>query len=176
MASIDPKVKCFICEKETRIFNCQGCSQNFCRNDLIKHIEILNEQLDKIENNRDEFREKFLDEKNDLFIQEINQWEENSIKIIKQTADYCREKLINYKNKLNIKLENRLNDFTKNIQEIRQDNEFNEMDLDQLKEKFQKLKEEFDQATNISVKQESIPFINKISVIIPFNQGNYNNK
>ena len=52
------------------------------------------------------------------------------------------------------------------MSEIRQENEFNEIDLSQFKTKLAKLVEELDQPINASIQQDSSSFINKISVIV----------
>jgi hypothetical protein len=176
MATATPKAQCSICGKETSTFNCGGCLQHFCRNDLIIHLQKLSEDLDKIENEHDQFRQKLNDQKEDLkkrpLIEEVDQWEEDSINKIKQTAEQCRQRLINYTNKFIIEIENKLNDLAGKIKQTRHDNEFNEIDLDQIKEKLNKLKEELDKPSNVSIEQESSSFINKILVIIPFGKCN----
>ena len=52
------------------------------------------------------------------------------------------------------------------MRESRQENEFNEIDLDQFKTKLEQLAKELDQPPNISIRQDSTAFINKISVIV----------
>lgn len=99
-------------------------------------------------------------------IEQVNQWEEDSVERIKQTAEECRQTLIKLINKFIIQLDNKLNDLAKQIKEIRQENEFNEMDLNYLKEKFTKLQEQLNKPRNISIIQQSTSFINKISVMI----------
>jgi chromosome segregation ATPase len=106
-------------------------------------------------------------------IQKVDKWEGESINKIKQTAQQCRKRLINYTNKFLIEIENKLNGVARELKRIRQENEFNEMDLDQLKEKLTKLKEELDRPPNVSIEQESSTFINKIFVIIPFDKGKF---
>jgi outer membrane murein-binding lipoprotein Lpp len=176
MAAANAKIQCFSCCKETRTFICAGCSQHFCRDDLTKHLQKLREDLDKIENEHDQFRQKFNDQKEDpkkhLLIQKVDQWEKDSIKKIKQTAEECRKRLINYTNIFIIEIEKKLNDLAKEIIQIRQENQFNEIDLDQFKEKLNKLKEELDKPSNVSIEQQSSAFIKKIFVIPPIDKGN----
>ncbi|CAF3467316.1 unnamed protein product, partial [Rotaria sp. Silwood2] len=69
-------------------------------------------------------------------------------------------------------IENKLNDIATQLKIIRQENQFNEIDLDQFKEKFSKLQEELDEPSNLSIQQQSSPFINKIVLNIPLYQGN----
>jgi archaellum component FlaC len=176
MATATTKERCSICGKETSTFNCGGCSQHFCRNDLKKHLQKFSENLDKIENEYDQFRQKLNDQKDDLkkrpLIQEVDKWETDSINNIKQTAEHCRQRLIDYTNKSIIEIENKLNDIAKNLKEIRQENEFNEIDLNRFKQNLNKLKQELDKPSSVSIQQESSKFINKIFVISPCDKGN----
>ena len=59
-----------------------------------------------------------------------------------------------------------MNTFNEQLKQIRQDNDFNEIILNQLKQKLKQLEEEFNKSSFISIQQDSSPFINKISVII----------
>ena len=58
------------------------------------------------------------------------------IQKIKQTANQCREKLINYTNEFIIQIENKLNELAKQLEQSRNKNKFNEIDLKQLKKSF----------------------------------------
>ncbi len=72
-----------------------------------------------------------------------------------------------------MELENQLNNLAKQMKDIRQENEFNEMDLKQFQEKLNKLKNELDKPSNVSIKQELTGFINKIFIMSPFETGKY---
>ena len=183
MAATNSKRECFSCKKVTRTFNCDGCSQNFCTDCLTKHLQELKKNLHTIETDYDQFRQKLNDQKKDpkkrSLIQQVDQWEEESINKIKQTALQCRQKLINYTNKFIGNSENKLNDTTKQIKQLSQENQFNETDLEELKEKLRVLKEELDKPPNVLVQQQqqqqqqqSVTFINKLFVTIPFEKGN----
>jgi len=175
MATPTSKLQCFTCKKETRTFNCAGCTKDFCLNCLTKHVQTLGQELDQIENEHDQFRDKLNDEKTDKkkhqLIKEIDQWEKDSIKIIEQTAKQCRERFMNYTNKFVIEIENKLNNIAQELKQIREENEFNEIDIDHFKTKLNKLQEELNQPTNVLIEQQSTSFINKIIVILPLDKG-----
>ncbi|CAF4256614.1 unnamed protein product, partial [Adineta steineri] len=63
-----------------------------------EHHQKLIEQMDEIENNRNLFQEKFIQHKQNLeehsLIKQIDQWENDSIIKIKQTAEECRQNFI----------------------------------------------------------------------------------
>jgi vacuolar-type H+-ATPase subunit I/STV1 len=171
------KVQCFICKKEKNTYKCGGCSKDFCFNHLTEHRQNINQQFDEIENDHDQFRQTIFEQKNHSqkhsLINQINKWEEDSIEKIKQTAEKSRQKLINYTNNHIIVIENQLNHLAKQLKEIRQDNEFNEIDLNQMREKLRRLTEIFIKPSNIVIEQESSSFIDKISVIVPIGKGKY---
>lgn len=176
MAAINTKKECFSCKKVTRTFNCDGCLQNFCSDCLTKHLQELKKSLHTIESEYDQFRQKLNDQKKDPkkrpLIQQVDQWEEESINKIKQAAQQCRQKLINYTNKFINNSENKLNDTTKQMKQFSQENQFNETDLDELKEKLKVLREELDKPPHVLIQQQSSIFINKIGVSLPFDKGN----
>ena len=175
MATATARTQCFSCGKETRTFICEGCSRNFCRNDLTKHLQELGEQFDRLENNHDELRQTLNEQKRDpkkhSLLRQIVQWEEDSINKIRQMAEECRQKLIKYTNKGISELENQLNNLAKQMKDIRQEDQFNEIDLKQFQDKLDKLKDELDKPSNVSIEQKATGFINKIFIISSFERG-----
>jgi hypothetical protein len=170
MATSTGKGRCIICEKEKSAVRCEGCLQIFCRIHLNDHCQELSQQLDEIEFNRDLFRqtlnEQIKNPQKHFLIKQIDQWESNSIEIIQKTARECKEKLFQYTNEHFNQIEINLNKLTNQLRETRRENDFNEMDLNQLKEKLSKLEKELDQISNISIQQQSTSFIEKIFVVI----------
>lgn len=139
-------------------------------------MQELKKGLNLIETDHDQFRQKLNDQKKDskkrTLIQQVDQWEEESINKIKQTAQHCRQRLINYTNKFLNATEIKLNDIAKQIKQINQENLFNEIDLEELREKLKVLKEELDQPPNVSIQQQSSTYINKIYASLPLDKGN----
>jgi uncharacterized protein (UPF0335 family) len=166
MSASNGKGQCFICGKEKIAYECKGCSKVFCFNHLAEHRQILSQQFDEIENDRDQFLQTIIQQKENpnenLLIQRIDKWENYSIEKIKQTAKECRQILIEHINQI----ENKLKELTEQIRNIRQENEFNEIDLNQLKIKLLKLTEQLNTPANISIGEDSTSLINNISVNI----------
>jgi hypothetical protein len=52
------------------------------------------------------------------------------------------------------------------LKQIRQENDFNEINLQQLKQNLTELIEELDKPSNISIRNDSLLLINKISVLV----------
>ena len=178
--------KCFICDEERIVYLCGGCSQKLCLNHLNdlcggcsqklclnhlnEHRQQLAQQLNEIENDRDELLQCLIDEKDNRkkfsLMQSIDKWEVDSINKIQQTAEECRQLLNQHKNERILNMENKLTKLTEELKRIRKYNEFNEIDLNQLQVKLKELKDEVDQSQNIKIREELTPFVSKISVIV----------
>ncbi|CAF2478367.1 unnamed protein product [Rotaria sp. Silwood2] len=161
---------CSIYNKERVVYKCGGCSQDCCFDHLAKHRQTLSKQLNEIENGRDQFHQTLVEQKKIPrilpLIQEVDKWEEDSIKKIKQTAEECRQILIEHQNKHFIEIEKELSQLTEQLKKIRQENEFNEIDLDRIKTKLTKLKEKLSQLPNIKLQQNSALLIKKLSTVV----------
>jgi chromosome segregation ATPase len=163
------KRQCIICGKEKCAVKCEGCSKTFCFNHITDHRQELSGQLNEIEMNRDIFRQTLNEltnnpEKHSL-TKQIDQWEEDSIKQIQQTAKECRKTLVQYTSEHIHRIEMKLAELTSQLRETRQENDFNEIDLSQFQARLTQLSEEFDKPTNVSIQQDSTSFINTISVV-----------
>jgi hypothetical protein len=173
------KAKCITCGKDRSAVRCEGCLQIFCYNHLTDHRQELNRQLDDIEVNRDMFRETLTQQTIDLekhsLIKHINEWEENSIKKIQQTAEESRKLLIQYTKEYINEIEVNLNKLTEELRQTRQENDFNEIDLIKFKDKLTQLTKELEQPPNISIQEDSSLPVNKISVVVSSGKyANYN--
>ena len=175
MSSTANRTICVSCNKEKITYPCQGCSQKFCLDDLTKHRMNLNQELEQVHNDHDELRQNLYDLTSSptkhSFIQQIDQWEKASIEKIQQTAQQCRDQWSNYSEKFLQEMEKKLNEFAQQIKEMQRENEFNEIDLNHLKERSDKLQKELHRPTNVSIEQESTSFINKISLRISLKRG-----
>ncbi|CAF1060909.1 unnamed protein product [Adineta steineri] len=172
MATANSRAKCSTCNKANATFFCAGCSKGFCFQHLTEHRQILHKQLDEIINDHDQFQQTIIQQKqnphNSSLIQQINQWETNSIHQIQQTAQQCRETVMKLTQKSINDVEKKFIELSQKLKEIREENEFNEIDLNSFQLKLTQITEEFLQPANISIRQDSLAFIKKISVISPF--------
>lgn len=133
MATLNGKAQCVRCGKERCTSKCSGCSKEFCRNHFDAHHQESSQQLDEIEANRNAFRESISEQMKKLqdnpLIQQINTWERDSIKKIKETAEEAKELLIQHMNEHYNQIEVKLNKLTNQLKEIREENDFNEVIL-----------------------------------------------
>jgi chromosome segregation ATPase len=86
--------------------------------------------------------------------------------MIEQTAKECRESLFEHTSKSINQIEINLAKLTDQMRQIRKENDFNEIDLNQLKNKLTQLAKELEKPANVSVQQESKSLINKISIVV----------
>ncbi|CAF1411008.1 unnamed protein product [Adineta ricciae] len=162
------EAQCFLCKKHTSTYSCRGCSNEFCFDDLMKHRQDLTEEFNTIINNYDQFRENLQERKENpqnssLFIQ-IDQWEKNSIEIIRQTAEQCRQTFLKENEEFLIDIEEKFNKLIRESKEIQEENEMNEINLEDLEEKLTKISKEFNDSSEIFIEEDSQTFIKRISV------------
>jgi hypothetical protein len=102
MATQIGKKQCVRCGKNRCTSKCDGCSKDFCHNHLIDHRQELSQQLNEIEANHNIFQESFVEQikkpEDNLLIQQIDTWETDSIKKIKETAEAAKQLLIQHIN------------------------------------------------------------------------------
>ena len=151
------KTICFLCEKIKVTYLCPGCSKCFC--------------FDQLQNNHDQLRQQLNDFRSDPtkhpWLEQIDQWEKDSINKIQQQAQLCRIQFIDYSNSCLQQIEDKLSHLATKLREIHQENAFNEIDLDHFKRTFEKLEKQLNQPANVSTEQQPTSFINKISLLLP---------
>ncbi|CAF4110304.1 unnamed protein product, partial [Adineta steineri] len=164
------RAKCSICNKGNTAYVCPGCSKGFCFQHLTEHRQILRNQLEEIINNHDQFQQTIIQQKqnpsNSSLIQQIDQWETDSIHQIQQTAEECRKTLTNLTQKSISDIENKFIELSQQLKELHEENEFDEIDLNHFQLKLTQITEEFNEPSNISIRQDSEEFIKKISVLL----------
>ncbi|CAF3753097.1 unnamed protein product [Rotaria socialis] len=167
-AAINSK-QCFIFKKtRSNLHSCDGCSEKFCFSDLSKHRQEHEVELEKIVTDCDTFQQSISEQQQDLnhhpLIQQVNEWERDSIMKIQQTAEDCRQRLIKPTDENIAEIEEKLNQFTTDLRKIRGNDDFNEIHLNNLRVLLEELKKELGQPLNVSILEEPTSFINKISI------------
>ena len=164
------KTSCATCRKEKVAYKCEGCSRHFCIKDLNAHHELISKELDGIEDKRNILRKIFTDQKGNIeqhsLMKQINQWEHDAIEKIQQTAKECRVLLSKNINRHLNEIEEQLNQFTKQVEQIKDENNVNEIILNEFKHLSIKLEEDLHHPANISIEYHSSSFIPRISVRI----------
>ncbi|CAF1049178.1 unnamed protein product [Adineta steineri] len=165
------KTQCFTCTKDKITYPCEGCSQRFCLIDLVEHRQILNNELHHITNEYNQFKQTINEQKqspqNHTLMNQINQWEIKSIKKIQQKAQEYREILTKSSQTCISDIQMRFNDLREQIKQFQKENEFNEMNLNYLRNQLKKITKELNNSSIMSIQQNSQPLINHISFILP---------
>ena len=170
MATATGKSRCITCGKEKAILKCGGCSQDFCYNHFGDHRQELYKQLEEVEVNRDLFRQILTEQtakpQKHPLIQQIDKWERDSIKKIRQTAEEARQILLQHTTGHIKQIEIKLNKLTNQLKQSREENDFFETDLRQWNEQLTQLTNELNKPSNIALRQDSKPFVTKLYVDI----------
>ncbi|CAF1367323.1 unnamed protein product [Adineta steineri] len=164
------KIQCFTCNEDKITYSCKGCSKEFCLMDLTEHRQILNSELHYITNQYNEFKQTFNEQKqnsrNHSLMNQINEWEIKSIEKIQQKAQEYREIFIKLLQTCINDVEMKFKDLNEQIKQFQKENEFNEINLDYLKNELVVITQELNNPSNMSIQQNSQPFINDISIIL----------
>ncbi|CAF1281296.1 unnamed protein product [Adineta steineri] len=159
--------RCSTCNKNKITYPCEGCSQKFCLMDLIEHRQILNNKLHHIANEYNQFKQTINEQKqNHSLMDQINQREIKSIENIQQKAQEYREILIISSQTCINSIEMKFNDLRKQIKKLQKENEFNEMNLNYLRNELIKITKQLNNPSNMFIQQNSQPFISDISIIL----------
>ncbi|CAF1274909.1 unnamed protein product [Adineta steineri] len=77
MTMANNKTQCFTCHGEKITYSCKGCSKDFCLIHLTEHQQILNQELNHLINDYDQFKQTINEQKqnpqNNLLIKQIDQ-------------------------------------------------------------------------------------------------------
>ncbi|CAF4003869.1 unnamed protein product, partial [Adineta steineri] len=130
---------------------------------------LLTSELHDITIEYNEFKQRINEQKqnpqNDSLINQINQWEIDSIEKIKQKAQEYREIVIKSSQTCINDIEMKFEDLNEQIKQMQKQNEFNEIDLDYLRNQLKEITEELNNPSKISIKEDSQSFMNEISII-----------
>ncbi|CAF1468769.1 unnamed protein product [Adineta steineri] len=140
MAMANNKTQCSKCNKDKITFPCEGCSKRFCMVHLTEHQQILNEELNHIINDYDQFKQTINEQKqNHSLMKQINQWEIESIEKIQQKAQEYREIFIKSSQTCLSDIEMKFNDLTEQIKHFQKETDLNEINLNHLRNQLMKI-------------------------------------
>ena len=136
-----------------------------------EHLQELGKGFEDVENQRNLFQQSLLDQKINLdkhpLLEQVDQWEIKSIEKIKQIASESRELILKHLTEHMLVQEILLNLLTEDMIELRKENDFNEIDLKELKKELKELEKQTNQYEYITIKEETLStsFISKISIL-----------
>lgn len=162
------KAQCITCGKEKSTIQCQGCLQLFCYNHIGDHRKEFTAQLEEIDTTCNQFQQTITKltmkpQKHPLF-QQIDQWERDSIQKIQQTAEEARQILLKHLPVHVTAAKEQLKQFTSQVKESREENDFFETDIQQWMKQLIILREKLRTPSNIVIELTDVPLVTKISV------------
>jgi archaellum component FlaC len=165
------------CGKTAGMFTCRGCSKTFCLQHTNEHRHVLEKEMNEIVNNHDRLQQHITQKKPEKYYQtlleQIDQWEQQSIDKIHQTASEVRQELITISRGYHDNIEEKLTQLTRQLDKATHDQDYFENDLKQWTDVLQKLQHDFIEQQDIKIYQVNnlTPFISKISLTDKKNDG-----
>ena len=160
---------CVRCNRNKVVYRCEGCSQAFCFEHLEDHRQEFNSQLNAFKRDHDHLQQKFAQQRKNppkhVLIQEINQWERNSIDLIQETAEEARQSLRNCIADNKEWIADKFTEFSDELKTTQKENNFNEIHVNRLRRKLKLLEEQLNMPLNISVRYDFSSFIKRICVV-----------
>jgi Asp-tRNA(Asn)/Glu-tRNA(Gln) amidotransferase C subunit len=157
-SSLRKKILCSKCDK-AGVLSCHGCKKDFCYVHVTKHREELNKQMELIITKRDQLQEIIVEHKAKPdchpLIEQIDQWEQQSIIKIRQTAHETRRKLFNLLEICRTEVTDTLSHFTQELNRARKDDDYVETDLKEWISKLKQLKKDLFAAQKIRFGQDN---------------------
>ena len=147
MATVDNQSQCAACRKTTTTLRYVGYLRDFCFRHLDEHCQQLEKHFDEIEEDRGLF-------------EQVNQWEDESIQKIKQTAQEIRKTLLVHIDQNRISVKDRVNQ----LRVSREQDSITENRLNKWREELEQLTQEIDKPSNIAIQQTELSLINKIQI------------
>lgn len=115
MATGGGKAQCITCKKEKSTVRCNGCLKEFCYDHWPHHRQYLNEQLDELVTNRDLLQQELIEQRRKIT-------EGRPLLSPQHKVERLRQIDVN------------LTELTDRLRTTRQENDFNEFDIHQLKQ------------------------------------------
>jgi hypothetical protein len=163
------KNSCATCGK-AGTFACRGCSENFCLPHANEHREGLEKQMHDLTQTHNQLKQAITGQTTEQFrhslMQQIDQWEQQSIDKVHQVASDIRQQLIITVRDRVDNLKEKLVQLTQQLNKARRDGEFFENDIKDWTEKLDKFQQIFDEQQRIQIYQDknTTPFISRISL------------
>lgn len=158
-SSVNSKTPCSICAKPISILTCRGCQKDFCMRHTLQHRQELSRQFDELLFNHNQCRQDLIEQMGEKLnhhplIKQIDQWEQQSIDKIHQTANEIRQQLKITISKYTKNLSIILTDLTQELNQAHKNYAYLETDLNEWISKLDKLKENLLKPEIIKIEQE----------------------
>lgn len=170
------KIACATCGKGRGTSKCEGCSQIFCFNHFVEHRQELHKQVDEIIIHHDLVRHMLSERIENVeahpLIEQIDRWEQKSIRKIQKTAEQARQSVLTHSNDHMQKIDRNLKCLTEQLRNSREDDDIIETDVCRWRQELEELTEQLNKPLKLAMEQNSTALIHKIEVTISGKQKN----
>jgi hypothetical protein len=164
-ASANTKKQCVTCNKSGGVLICDGCQQIFCGKHVIQHRQNLAGQLDNIMQDHDLIQHDIEGMATDhLLLQNINQWEKESIAKIGLAAKTARKNLKKILSQSKERLSKTCRDMAGDIHSSREADDYSEHDFNRWIEQLNTVKSEIKSPSSVKIIQDKTFVIHLIKI------------
>ncbi|CAF0741953.1 unnamed protein product [Adineta ricciae] len=158
---------CITCGKTAGVFLCPGCSETFCLVHTSEHRHLLEQQLDEIILKEKNLTENTTDQHQRSLMEQVDQWEQQSIDKIHQTANNIRNQLVQHAHGYSHTIGEDLILLKKKLKHARDSGNYFEKDIREWTERLSQLKQSFVKQQNMRIEhvETLTSFIRKIALI-----------
>jgi hypothetical protein len=165
MATTSTKNICVKCVKGTGIVTCDGCRQSFCNKHLSEHRQELLQEMNRINDQCEHFRQNLTQENDpEPILSSIDDWERQSIEKINLAAENARADVRQMTERTINDFNQAINKITKKIESSRETSDAIEIDLTRWTEQLQTIQDLLKLPFPISVVSDEKP-VSKIHFI-----------
>ncbi|CAF1181073.1 unnamed protein product [Adineta ricciae] len=161
---------CTACGKMVGVFACRGCSGNFCLSHTKDHRDHLQRSLNDIIHDYEQIKRNLngqtAEQRRTSLVEQINEWEQESIKKVRELAADVRQELeITVERRTN-NLKEKLDLLKQQFDKAQQDGGYYENDLKEWSSKLTELQRTYIDQEILKIDEEShsLPLVSRISL------------
>jgi hypothetical protein len=152
MTSSAIKHTCVKCNKGAGIATCNGCQRAFCIKHFGEHRQELSQQMDDIGQEHDLLRRDMIYERSaQSFLERINQWEQETIRMVQASAQKARmdlqQVLEQTKNESKIAVDR----LTEELRACRESDNYTELEINKWTEQLRELRQIIENLSSINI-------------------------
>ena len=152
MASPTVAILCITCNKRVSVATCDGCQQRYCTPHFNEHRQLLTQQMEHVVQDRNTLKEDLDGNcKAHPLISDVDRWEQQSIKTIRNVANQARVEIETWLQKTKDTLNKSVSDMAEELKRRREEEDYTEKDLERWKEQLKKLRNDFEKPSNIGL-------------------------
>ncbi|CAF0746361.1 unnamed protein product [Adineta ricciae] len=161
---------CTACGKMVGVFACRGCSGNFCLSHTKDHRDHLQRSLNDIIHDYEQIKRNIngqtVEQRRSSLVEQINEWEQESIKKVRELAGDIRQELEITVQRRTDNLKEKLELLKQQFDKAQQDGGYYENDLKEWTSKLNELQRTYidQEILKIDEDSHSLPLVSRISL------------